>query len=72
MLTGTAAVESFSHHMATIPAWSGDPVRFEGVTCFQLVAELRRASRADLLPPGLHPTDPPSLNERFQSQSARA
>jgi hypothetical protein len=62
MLNGTAAVESFAAAAATIPSWSHEPLRFDDVTCFQLVAELRRAGRADLLPPGLHPTDPPSLS----------
>jgi hypothetical protein len=62
VLSGTAPVESLAGAVATIPAWSPDAVTFEGVTCFQLVAELRRAGRADLLPPGLDPTDPPSLS----------
>lgn len=62
MLNGTASVASFEHGAATIPAWSHDALRFEDVTCFQLVAELRRAGRAALLPPGLHPTDPPTLS----------
>lgn len=62
MLTGTASPEAVSAGAATIAAWSSEPVHFEGVTCFQLVAELRRASRSALLPPGLHPTDPPSLS----------
>ncbi len=62
MLSGTASVESFAGAAAVIPAWSHEAVHLEEVICFQLVAELRRSGRADLLPPGLHPTDPPSLS----------
>jgi hypothetical protein len=61
MINGTASVEALARGAATIPEWSHEPLRFDDVICFQLVAELRRAGRSDLLPPGLHPTDPPTL-----------
>lgn len=64
MLTGTADPDRLAAGAATatIDAWHPGDTRLEGVTSLQLIAELRRAGREELLPPGLHPTDPPSLH----------
>jgi hypothetical protein len=64
MLTGTADVDALSQQLAapTIAAWSSDAVELRGVRALQVIAELRRSGRAALLPPALHPTDPPSLS----------
>ena len=64
MLTGTADVDALAARLsaATIPEWASDDVVLDDVISLQLIVELRRAGRADLLPPGLHPTDPPSLH----------
>ena len=62
MLSGTASVDDLAGQASSIPAWSPHPTRFENVLCFQLLAELRRTDRASFLPPGLHPTDPPTLS----------
>jgi hypothetical protein len=61
LLAGTASLEALALRAPTITAWSTEALRFDDVTCVQVVAELRRANRTNLLPPGLHPTDPPSL-----------
>ena len=61
-MSGTASVADLAVRSATIGAWVPEPTRFEDVRCFQLLAELRRTERAKLLPPGLHPTDPPALS----------
>jgi hypothetical protein len=61
MIVGNAEIASFVG-MPTISAWSSGPVTLGDVTCFQLIAEVRRSSRLDLLPPGLHPTDPSTLS----------
>ena len=64
MLTGTADAEALAQRSAapTIPAWSTDDLELGEVASLQLIVELRRQGRQDLLPPGLHPTDPPSLH----------
>ena len=61
MLNGTASLDTETRDLATIAMWTRESLRFDDVICFQLIAELRRASRSALLPPGLHPTDPPTL-----------
>ena len=61
MQYGSGAIgESIS--TPTITSWTKEPITLQQVTCFHVVAELRRSSRLQLLPPGLHPTDPPTLS----------
>jgi hypothetical protein len=64
MLTGTADVDALSDRLSapTIAAWSAEAIELRGVRALQVIAELHRAGRDALLPPGLHPTDPPSLS----------
>jgi hypothetical protein len=62
MLVGQAPLDRLAAGAPTIPAWVTGAVTLSGVTCVQLVAELRRASRDALLPPSLHATDPPALS----------
>lgn len=64
MLTGTADVDTLARRAgaATIASWDAGDVVLQDVTSFQVIAELRRGGREGLLPPGLHPTDPPSLH----------
>lgn len=61
MLNGIASINE-SLRIPTITHWTAEPVVLEDVTCFQLVAEVRRSTRIELLPPGLHPTDPSTLS----------
>lgn len=67
MLTGTADAERLAARpaTATIPEWPQDDVVLDGVTSLQLLVELRRAGREELLPAGLDPTDPPSLHVQW-------
>jgi antitoxin (DNA-binding transcriptional repressor) of toxin-antitoxin stability system len=64
MLTGTAAAEVLAESLPapTIDAWPTEPFVLEQVTVLQVIAELRRPGRDALLPPALHPTDPPALS----------
>jgi hypothetical protein len=59
MLTGTAAVESF--RAGHVSAWPTEPVVLEGFEVVQALFELRVATREAVLPPALHPTNPPTL-----------
>jgi hypothetical protein len=67
MLTGTADVEALARRSGapTIVRWASDDVVLGEVASLQLIVELRRHQREDLLPPGLHPTDPPSMHIQF-------
>jgi hypothetical protein len=64
MLTGTANVDALSDRLPapTIAAWAKEAIELRGVRALQVIAELRRPGRDALLPPALHPTDPPSLS----------
>ncbi len=64
MLTGVADAERLAESLLapTIAAWSKEPVELSDVTVLQVIAELRRAHRDELLPPALHSTDPPALS----------
>jgi hypothetical protein len=64
MLTGTADADQLADRIpaATIESWSAEPVELGPVTVLQVIAELRRPGRDALLPPALHPTDPPALS----------
>lgn len=64
MLTGTADADALAVAFGapTITAFAPEPVVLDGVVTVAAVVELRRADRAALLPPGLHPTDPPTLS----------
>lgn len=72
MLTGTADVERLAAGpaTATIESWQPGDVVLEGVTSLQLLVELRRADRESYLPPGLDPTDPPSLHVQWWDVAA--
>ena len=59
MLTGTAAVESL--RAGRVPSWDVEPVTLEGFEVVQALFELRVATRESVLPPALHPTNPPTL-----------
>lgn len=61
MLIGTANLDELAEQAATVSAFSPEPVRLEGVTCFQLTAEMKNAARESQLPSGLHPTIPAAL-----------
>ena len=62
MLTGTADLAALAESAATVERFHPDPIRLEGVTCFQLTAEMRNSAREALVPAGLHPTIPAALS----------
>lgn len=62
MLRGTADVSVLAETAATVEAFCPDPINLEGVSCFQLTAEMRNSARESLLPAGLHPTIPAALS----------
>jgi hypothetical protein len=64
MLSGTADLDQLAGWLPapTIPTWGTDPFEVRDLLVFQLIAEVRRSTRQVLLPPGLHPTDPPALS----------
>ena len=72
MLRGTADITALAHGAPTIAAWPEAAVEFSDAISFQLVAELRHEHRTALLPPGLHPTQPPSLIVQAWSVGASA
>src|SRR3954465_8134357 len=59
MLTGTAAVESLP--AGRVPSWDVEPAPLEGFEVVQALFELRTSAREEVLPPALHPTNPPTL-----------
>jgi len=64
MLTGTADAEGLADSIPapTIESWPTEALELTQVTVLQVIAELRRPGRDGLLPPALHPTDPPALS----------
>ena len=59
MLTGTAAVEDLP--AGHVPTWDVEPVVLDDLEVVQAMFELRAAGREAVLPPALHPTNPPTL-----------
>ena len=62
MLTGTADLATLAESAATVEEFHPDPIQLQGVTCFQLTAEMRNSAREALVPAGLHPTIPAALS----------
>jgi hypothetical protein len=61
MLAGTAAPEELVAHAATLDDFATDPVTLPDARVLQALFEIRVAGRQSSLPPGLHPTNPPTL-----------
>lgn len=62
MLRGTADLSALAESAPKVETFCPDPIRLEGVTCFQLTAEMRNSARESLVPSGLHPTIPAALS----------
>ena len=61
MLIGTASVDDLARGVTTINAWRDEPVKLDGVEIVQAMFELPYAAREAVLPPALHPTNPPTM-----------
>jgi hypothetical protein len=61
MLTGTAAVDDFLTHAATLGDFGTEAVTLPGCEILQTLFEIRIGGRQASLPAGLHPTNPPTF-----------
>lgn len=62
MLSGTADVQALARRAPTMGGLAAAPVQFGDVDVLQVMYEIDSAPRQSLLPPALHPTDPPLVN----------
>ena len=61
MLAGTGSVDDFLAHAATLDDFDTEPVTMHEAEILQATFEMRIDGRQASLPPGLHPTNPPSF-----------
>lgn len=61
MLRGTADPESLAAGAATLDDFATPAAELTGVTLFQAMFEISVDGRESTLPPGLHPTNPPTV-----------
>lgn len=59
MLIGTANLDELATRAPTIETWDTEPITFEHADVLQVTYEIATLHRDSMLPPGLHPTDPP-------------
>ncbi len=62
MLSGTTPAADLAEHAATMPDFDAPPAELGSATFVQALFELRYATRTEMLPPGLHPTNPPTAS----------
>jgi len=62
MLSGRTPADYFAHGAPRLERLDADEVRLEGVKIFQLLCETAAENVCDLLPPALHPTNPPVVS----------
>ena len=60
MLAGTASVDEFAGHAPTMASFDSGGCNFRDVLVFQAMFEIGIDGRQASLPPGLHPTNPPT------------
>ncbi len=65
MLIGTADVRDLVPDPPTLAAFATEPVQLPGATVLQFISEIGIGGREASLPPGLHPTNPPSAVFQF-------
>lgn len=65
MLSGTANVDVLAARVPTMASLAAGPLQLGDVHVLQAMYETDTATRQSLLPPGLHPTDPPIVNWLF-------
>jgi hypothetical protein len=62
MLIGTADLDELSRRAPEVPGFSTAPLALERVDVLQVMYEMPGGCREALLPPALHPTDPPVVS----------
>jgi acetoacetate decarboxylase len=65
MLVGSANVEALSHRAPVIESWDAEPVVCADAEVLQVTFEIATADRDAMVPPALHPTDPPIVTWLF-------
>ena len=65
MLSGTADVDTLAARAPTMKTLTAAPLTLDHAEVLQVMYETGLATRQSLLPPGLHPTDPPIVNWLF-------
>jgi hypothetical protein len=65
MLIGTADVGDLVPDPPTLDAFATEAVQLPGATVLQFISEIQVGGRESSLPPGLHPTNPPSVVFQF-------
>lgn len=65
MLTGTADIHTLASRAPTLPTLDGEPVALRDVDVLYAVYEIGHEGREALLPPALHPTEPPHATFTF-------
>jgi hypothetical protein len=65
MLSGTADVDLLAARVPTMARLTASPLQLGDAHVLQVMYETETATRQSLLPPGLHPTDPPIVNWLF-------
>jgi hypothetical protein len=65
MLIGAADARDLVPNPPTLQAFATEPVQLPGATVLQFISEIAVGGRETSLPPGLHPTNPPSVVFQF-------
>jgi len=65
MLIGTANIDDLAARAPVIESFDGEPVVCEQAEVLQAAYEIATAQREAMLPPALHPTDPPIVTWLF-------
>lgn len=61
MLVGTASVDDLAVGVTNLTAWRNEAVKLDDVEVVQAMFELPYSARESVLPPALHPTNPPTV-----------
>ncbi len=70
MLIGTASVEELAARAPVVETFDGEPAICEGADVLYVTYEIATGHTEAMLPPGLHPTDPPIVTWVFHRFAA--
>jgi hypothetical protein len=65
MLIGTANIDALATRAPVVDSWDTEPAVCEQAEALQVMYEIATPQREAMLPPGLHPTDPPVVTWLF-------